>query len=413
MAITSLYVFCYLPGDIAAVPAGRFDHDGQAGVGMFAYGRRYADRPGALALDSVALPLGVEPVPVATNGGLYGAFRDASPDYWGRLVIASGLKSPVEALSEVDYLSHANASRVGNLDFRVALDSPEPCLEPPAFQAMQDLLVAVEDLEAGRPVDEHCRLMLEQGSSLGGARPKCTVQLEGALWLAKLPSRNDRISMARLEFGTMNLAARCGLDVPPLRLETIGGRDVFLSRRFDRDAVAGGWARRGYMSALSLAQWDERDRDRWSYRAIAERIRRYSEKPSIDLHQLFCRIAFNILVRNTDDHPRNHGFLVAAGGGLALSPLFDVEPALARPGVGSEFSLAMDMGPQGRLARLDNLRSAAASYHLKPEEADALIEHMQSCVAAGWREELTKAGFDATSLEMFAPSFSNQAVLAG
>jgi len=211
----------------------------------------------------------------------------------------------------------------------------------------------------------------------------------------------------------MNLAARCGLDVPLLRLETIGGRDVFLSRRFDRDAVAGGWARLGYMSALSLAQWDERDRDRWSYRAIAERIRRYSEKPSADLHQLFRRIAFNILVRNTDDHPRNHGFLVAAGGGLVLSPLFDVEPALTRPGVGSEFSLAMDIGPQGRLARLDNLRSAAASYHLKPEEADALIEHMQSCVAAGWREELTKAGFDATSLEMFAPSFSNQAVLAG
>lgn len=193
MAKTRLYVFSYLPGDIVAVPAGRFDHDSQAGVGMFAYGRRYADRPGALALDAVALPLGVEPMPVVTNGGLYGAFRDASPDYWGRLVISSGLKCPVEALSEVDYLSHANATRVGNLDFRPALDSPEPSLEPPAFQAMQDLLVAAEDLEAGRPVDERCRLMLEQGSSLGGARPKCTVQLDGALWLAKLPSRNDRI----------------------------------------------------------------------------------------------------------------------------------------------------------------------------------------------------------------------------
>ncbi len=407
MARTSLYVFCYLPGDIVAVPAGRFDHDSQAGVGMFAYGRRYAERPGACAADAVALPLGVDPVPVATNGGLYGAFRDASPDYWGRLVIASGLKSPVEALSEVDYLSHANATRVGNLDFRPALDSPEPGLEPPAFQAMQDLLAATEDLEAGRPVDERCRLMLEQGSSLGGARPKCTVKLDGALWLAKLPSRNDRISMARLEFGTMNLASRCGLDVPPLRLETIGGRDVFLSRRFDRDAVAGGWARRGYLSALSLVQWDERDRDRWSYRAIAERIRRYSEKPSSDLQQLFCRIAFNILVRNTDDHPRNHGFLVAAGGGLVLSPLFDVEPALTRPGVGSEFSLAMDIGPQGRLARLDNLRATAASFNLKPTDADDLIGQMRSCVETAWRDELTKAGFDAATLEILAPSFAN------
>jgi len=160
------------------------------------------------------------------------------------------------------------------------------------------------------------------------------------------------------------------------------------------------------MSALSLAQWDERDRDRWSYRAISERIRRYSEKPSADLHQLFRRIAFNILVRNTDDHPRNHGFLVAAGGGLVLSPLFDVEPALTRPGVGSEFSLAMDIGPQGRLARLDNLRAAAASYNLKPTEADDLIAQMRFCVETGWRDELTKAGFDAATLEMLAPSFA-------
>ena len=406
MTKTSLYVFCYLPGDIVAVPAGRFDHDNHAGVGMFSYGRRYSERPSALPVDAVALPLGVDPVPVATNGGLYGAFRDASPDYWGRLVIAAGLKSPVEALSEVDYLLHANATRAGNLDFRPALDSPEPDLEPPAFQAMPDLLMAAADLEAGRPVDERCRLMLEQGSSLGGARPKCTVQLAGALWLAKLPSRNDRVNIARLEFGTMNLAARCGLVVPPIRLETIGGRDVFLTRRFDRDAVGGGWARRGYLSALSLAQWDERDRDRWSYRAIAERIRRHAAHPAADLHQLFCRIAFNILVRNTDDHPRNHGFLLAEGGGLALSPLFDIEPALARPGVGTEFSLAMDIGPQGRLARLDNLRAAAASYNLKPAEADDLIVQMRSGVENAWHDELTKAGFDAATLETLAPSFT-------
>lgn len=406
MAATSLYVFCYLPGEIAAVPAGRFDHDDVDGVGTFAYGRRYADRPGALPVDCVALPLGGSPMPVATNGGLYGAFRDASPDYWGRLVMALGLKSPVEALSEMDYLSHANASRVGNLDFRTALDAPEPTLEPPAYQDMEDLLIASDDLEAGRPVDERRRLMLEQGSSLGGARPKCTVQMDGALWLAKLPSRHDRINMPCLEFGTMKLAARCGLDVPEIRLDTIGGRSVFLSRRFEREAIDGGWARRGYLSALSLAQWDERDRDRWSYRMIAERIRKYSVRPAADLHQLFLRIAFNILVHNTDDHPRNHGFLVQQEG-VALSPLFDVEPALRRPGVGTESFLAMSVGgPQGRLASLDNLRSATAIFNLKPTDADAMIAQMQTNVAVFWREELHAAGFDERALDTLAPSFS-------
>jgi serine/threonine-protein kinase HipA len=408
MAITRLYVFCYLPGEVAAVPAGRFDHDDVDRVGTFAYGHRYTNRPGALAVDCVALPLGADSMPVATNGGLYGAFRDASPDHWGRLVIASGLKCPVEALSEIDYLSQANATRGGNLDFRPTLDSPEPTLGPPEFQDIADLLVAAEGLEAGRSVDERRRLMLEQGSSLGGARPKCTVQLDGELWLAKFPSRNDRISMPRLEFGTLRLAAGCGLNVPAVRLETIGGRDVFLSRRFDREAVPGGWARRGYLSALSLAQWDERDRDRWSYRSIADRIRKYSVRPSDDLRQLFLRIAFNILVRNTDDHPRNHGFLVEQDG-LALSPLFDVEPALTRPGVSSEFFLAMSVGAKGRLASLDNLRSAAATFNLKPAEADELILRIQTCVASSWRDVLGAAGFDDSTLDTLAPSFGRTA----
>lgn len=404
MATTNLYVFCYLPGEATAVPAGRFDHNDLDSVGVFAYGRRYADRPNALAVDCVALPLGSDPVPVATNGGLYGAFRDASPDHWGRLVIASGLKCPAEALSEIDFLSHANATRVGNLDFRLALDSPEPALQPPEFQYIEDLLAAAEGLEAGRAVDERRRMMLEQGSSLGGARPKCTVQLDGDLWLAKFPSRHDRIGMPRLEFGIMRLAERCGLDIPEVRLETIDSRDVFLSRRFDREAVAGGWVRRGYLSALSLAQWDERDRDRWSYRAIAERIRKYSVRPADDLRRLFLRIAFNILVRNTDDHPRNHGFLVEQAG-ITLSPLFDVEPAITRPGVGSEFFLAMGVGRQGRLATLDNLRSAAAAFNLKPSAADDIIHGMQTCVTDSWRDVLGDVGFSDQNLDILAPSF--------
>ncbi len=314
----------------------------------------------------------------------------------------------MEALSEIDYLSHANATRVGNLDFRPSLDAPEPALGPPEFQDIEDLLFAAEGLEAGRPVDERQRLMLEQGSSLGGARPKCTVQRDGELWLAKFPSRNDRISMPRLEFGTMRLAAQCGLDIPPVHLETVGGRDVFLTRRFDRETVPGGWARHGYLSALSLAQWDERDRDRWSYRSIADRIRKYSVRPSDDLRQLFLRIAFNILVRNTDDHPRNHGFLVASEG-IALSPLFDVEPALTRPGVGSEFYLAMSVGAQGRLATLDNLRSAAATFNLKPADADDLILRIQTGVARSWRNVLGEAGFDERTLDTLAPSFGRTA----
>lgn len=116
-----LYVFIYLPGDTVAVPAGIFTHYPDDGIGRFAYGRRYLERQNALAVDPVALPLGAVHQDVTTNDGLYGAFRDASPDYWGRLVIAAELKSPPESLRETDYLLHSNATRVGCLDFRRTL----------------------------------------------------------------------------------------------------------------------------------------------------------------------------------------------------------------------------------------------------------------------------------------------------
>lgn len=403
MAISSLIVFCYLPGAVDAVPAGRFDHDDQTHVGTFQYGRRYLERREALSVDCVALPLGGSFLPATLHGGLYGAFRDSSPDYWGRLVIASRLQCPIESISELDYLTQANATRVGNLDFRPLPDDPEPALSPPQFQDLADLLHASDEMEQGHVPDERIRVLLEQGTSLGGARPKCTVELDGDLWLAKFPSRNDSIRVPRLEYATMKLADICGLNVPEHRLHAIGDRDLFLVRRFDRRSVSGGWARRGYLSALSLAEWDERDRDRWSYRTVAERIRKYAVHANADLRELFLRIAFNILVRNTDDHPRNHGFLVEKEG-LSLSPLFDVVPALARRGVGSEFFLAMGIGQQGRRAVLGNLCSAAPAFNLKPAEAEELTEAMRARVTSSWRGMFSSVGFEGRELELLAPS---------
>jgi serine/threonine-protein kinase HipA len=387
MATTTLYVFCYLPGRVEAVPAGRLEHDDRNGVGLFRYGHRYRERPDAVSVDCVALPLGGDFSAVTVNGGLYGAFRDASPDYWGRLVIASRLGCPIEALTEVDYLTHANATRVGNLDFRRSLEDPEPPLAPPQFVDLGDLLNASRDLEQGNVTDERIQILLEQGSSLGGARPKCTVELDGQLWLAKFPSRGDTVNMPRLEYATLALAKTCELHVTETRLVTTGG-----------------WARRGFMSALSLAEWDERDRDRWSYRTVADRIRKYSVHADADLRELFRRISFNILVRNTDDHPRNHGFL-AEGDGVTLSPLFDVLPALTRRGVGSEFYLSMSMGEKGRLARFDNLCSAAGSFNLSRREAGDLTAAMQTYIESSWRSVFTSVGVTDVELEKIALSF--------
>ncbi|NCC50145.1 MAG: type II toxin-antitoxin system HipA family toxin [Spartobacteria bacterium] len=405
MSITSLIVFCYLPESIEAVPAGKFDYDTQSGIGSFQYGHRYLERHNALAVDCAALPLGGPFLPATSNGGLYGAFRDASPDYWGRLVIASRLHCPIEAITEIDYLQEANATRVGNLDFRFSPEDPEPTFSPPQFQDIDNLLKASEELEQGHPVDEQIRVLLEQGSSLGGARPKCTLEMDDELWLAKFPSRNDGINIPRVEYATMTLARECGLIVPELRLLTIGTRDALLVRRFDRTSISGSWSRLGFMSALSLAEWDERDRERWSYRTIADRIRRHSKQPDTDLHELFSRIAFNILVRNTDDHPRNHGFLMEQDG-LSLSPLYDVVPALTRSGVGTEFSLAMGIGPQGRLAKLSNLCSVAPVFNLTSAQAKNLTTAMQKRIAQSWQETFLAAGLTEADIVLLEPSMT-------
>ena len=405
MSKSSLIVFCYLPDSVVAVPAGRFDHDDQTDVGIFQYGKKYLERRNALSVDCVALPLGGDFLPATLNGGLYGAFRDSSPDYWGRLVISSRLHCPAEAVSEIDYLIHANATRVGNLDFRESIDAPEPSLSPPEFQNLGDLLVAADELEHGNITDERSGLLLEHGSSLGGARPKCTVEMNGELWLAKFPARNDRVNIPRVEYATMTLAASCGLNVPEICIKAVGDRDLFMVRRFDRIATDSGWARRGFLSALSFSEWDERGREHWSYRTVADRIRKYSLNTESDLHELFMRIVFNILVRNTDDHPRNHGFLIEKEG-ISLSPLFDVVPSLTRKGVGNEFSLAMSIGSQGRLATLENICSSASTFNLTVTQAQERAEEMRGEVASSWTNIFSTVGFNDKELDILLPSFS-------
>ena len=372
------YVFIYLPGETVAVPAGIFTHYPDDGVGRFAYGRLYQERPNALPVDPIALPLGVTPKDVATNAGVYGAFRDSSPDYWGRLVIAADLKTSPEAVTEMEYLLHANASRIGCLDFRASLELGEPAQGPPTYQSMQDLLDAAEQLQSGLPVDQNLLRLLEQGSSVGGARPKCTVERDGTLWIAKFPSRGDTINFPRVEYATMDLARSCGLVVPNIQLENIGGKDVLLLERFDRRRTEKGYSRVGFVSALSLMAWDDRERHLWSYISLADTMRATILAQPAQLKDLYRRMIFNILCRNTDDHPRNHGFLWGAHG-LELSPAYDIVPAPARFGVSTEFDLSMSLGVKGREASIENALTLTARFGLTRDEAQNIIDDMCEC----------------------------------
>lgn len=398
------FVFIYLPGETVAVPAGVFTLYPDDGIGRFSYGRRYLERRTAVPVDPVALPLGTRTREVSTNGGLFGAFRDASPDYWGRLVLAADAKVPPEALGEMDYLLRGNASRAGNVDFRTSLEQGEAEGGPPAFRSLRDLVKAAFALQEGGSVGPDLLRLLEQGSSVGGARPKCTVELDNALWIAKFPAKGDVLNYPRIEHATMALAKRCGIAIPETRLADVGGRDVLLVKRFDRKKTARGYLRSGFMSALSIAEWDELDRAAWSYPVLADRMRLATLARPDQIRELFRRMVFNVLCRNTDDHPRNHGFVHGARG-YALSPAYDIVPTPARPGVGTDFALSMTLGAEGRAATLKNALSLSPRFGLEVREAKKVVAGMKA-KAARWEKHFRALGVSPADTEAAGASFA-------
>lgn len=401
MSEKEIVVFIYLPGEIAAVPAGIFTYNTDLKVGNFVYGLRYQERANALAVDPIALPLGFEPSPAIANGGLYGSFRDASPDYWGRLVIASELNTVQEGISEIDFLLASNSTRIGNLDFRIGPYEPEPELKPPHFNQLSDIFKAARDIESGKPTKPSILHLLRQGSSMGGARPKCTVEWDDALWIAKFSSKGDTLDIPRIEYATMKLAQLCGVEIPPVQLVPVAGRNIYLIRRFDRDKTAVGWLRQGFISSLSLMRQDEHDRQDWSYPGIASIMRQHC--PISDITQFFRRMVFNILVRNTDDHPRNHGFIVE-GDDLRLSPAYDIVPSFVRSGVSTEFNLAMSVGEKGRKASLDNALSLCKQFGLSSRNASVIINEMLKKIRR-WSLHFADSGIPKREIELLEPSF--------
>lgn len=167
---------------------------------------------------------------------------------------------------------------------------------------------------------DEVKCLLDAGSStLGGARPKATVDDGGDFYIAKFPAPGDDHDVMAWEKTALDLAASCGLTVPDSRLVRMGGEAVLLTRRFDRD----GGGRLPYLSAMSLL--GARDGEARDYIEVAEALASFVGDPGRDLEELFGRVAFSIAVNNTDDHLRNHGFL-RAGGRWRLSPAFDVNP---------------------------------------------------------------------------------------
>ncbi|WP_312283918.1 HipA domain-containing protein, partial [Candidatus Igneacidithiobacillus taiwanensis] len=202
--------------------------------------------------------------------------------------------------------------------------------EVPKLVHLPALLAAVGDVERNKQSPAELQMLLYPGSSLGGARPKAVIQDAGALWIAKFPSRTDANRIPLWEKTAMDLAARAGILVPPMRvLYRDTEHPVFLIRRFDRHLLPDGTQQRiHFASAMTLLA--RQDGDPASWLDLLDAVQQYSAQPQRDASELWRRMVFGMVISNTDDHLRNHGFLRTASGWI-LSPAYDINFDIADP----------------------------------------------------------------------------------
>ena len=397
------YVYIQLPGTLKTVPAALLKvqtlSDGTQ-IGRFRYGDRYLQRQEAVALDPFQLPLARKVFEFTQLKGIPGAVRDAGPDAWGRRVIEHKLERSAADLQEIDYLLHGPQDGAGYLSFGLKAEPPAPMRQYNRTHQLAELIAATQAIEEGRPVAAHLLEHLDPGTSMGGARPKATIEDAQSLWLGKFPTKDDRFNLQRIEFATLDLARRCGLNVTQARLQTVGDSDVLMLQRFDRDYTDKGYLRFGLVSGLTVLDCGDShlEREHWSYPLLADNLRRWSEKPEADCAELFRRMVFNAAVTNNDDHPRNLA-LLRRQKGWRLSPAYDLVPA---PVVSLERrDLALTVGNYGRTASIYNLLSEAGRFGLTTEEARAEIDRLID-VVRHWRDSFFACGVSAKDIDYIA-----------
>lgn len=413
---TECFVYITLPGQTESVTAGRFqlakDRRGNA-LGRFVYGKSYLSRGDAVSIDPVELKLSGETYETGRLNGVFGALRDAGPDYWGRRVIEK--HAGVPQLGELDYLLNSADDRAGALGFGLGQLPPAPrrkfnkTLELAKLQQIAEALMREEDVKTEEAAQVQDLMLL--GTSMGGARPKAVVEDDDGLWIAKFNRPDDRWNNTRVERAMLELAKACGLRVVESRVATVGAKDVLLVKRFDRTKKDKGYLRSRMISGLTVLRAEEavEMRDRWSYVLMAEEMRRVTQEPEKDAKELFQRMTFNAVISNLDDHPRNHA-LVAKEREWQLSPAYDLTPS---PVISQEHrDLALEVGDQGRFANAKNVLSQHARFLLDAEDAKAIVSNMTEQVRASWYDVVRCQGVSEKDAETIKGAFVYPGFLA-
>lgn len=304
---------------------------------------------------------------IRDGGALPLTLSDALPDSWGRKVLEAGQG---RTLDDIDALLLTNATRVGAMAFGESLPIEIQQAEDELF-SLEDMSDAVRRLELSMDIPAPMRRLLNRGGSLGGARPKADFIHDNQRWIAKFPANDDDHDVELLEAALLELSALCGIQVSPHKLEKIHRGHALLLRRFDRLGDIDDETRIHYLSASALLDVPYNSND-GSYTDMAQLIRLISANPEHDLHQLYRRMIFNLIIDNTDDHVKNHGMLHVKGNQYKLAPAFDVVMQLTNIGY-QELALI----PGNNNSKISLAIQAAPHFGINEGDAKAIIEEVE------------------------------------
>jgi serine/threonine-protein kinase HipA len=411
--MTEVQVWAAIDG--SDVPVGTlFSHRRRgAESATFTYQAGYLGSEGAYALDP-GLPLISGAHHTRVGAALFGALGDCAPDRWGRTLIirreaalARSVGRTARTLGEIDYLLGVRDDlRQGALRFRIGAGPFEADVDAgvPALIDLPALLDLAARAEANTADLPDLQRLVRAGSSLGGARPKAHVRSpSGRIAIAKFPSaHHDTWNVMAWEKVALDLAHQAGIVVPPSRLMRLAERRVLVVDRFDRTKTGN---RIGYVSAMTMLE--AADGERRSYLEIAEVIENSSDEVTTQLHELWRRIVFSVLISNTDDHLRNHGFLHVDGEKWRLAPAFDLNP---NPALGPKY-LSTTIDSDDDTASLASALAVAGHFRLSADAARTTLSEVAAAVSR-WRTVARDHGLGAAEVALFEPAFASLAEAA-
>ena len=342
----------------------------------------------------------------------FGIFLDSMPDTWGRTLMKR--RAAQEALErgekattlyDIDFLLGVyDGSRMGALRFKTNpdgefLDNNKTASTPPwsSIRELQNAATNFENDDNNDAVRKWLSVLMAPGSSLGGARPKANIlDNDKSLWIAKFPSKTDTTDKGAWEFLAYQLAIKAGVEMAPCRIEKITDNyHTFFTKRFDRE----NGERIHFASAMTMTANNEDTirNNPASYLDIAEFISNHGTNIEANLHQLWLRIIFNIAISNTDDHLRNHGFILTAAGWI-LSPAYDLNPSIEKDG------LALNIDTDNNALDFELAKSVGEYFRLNENQMKTIIKKVLE-VTTNWKTIAKEIGISRSEQDLMTKAF--------